>query len=198
MTRFWRKSTYLVIERLSVCLQLLSMCKGSLCLCISLCLSTTLSLSLSLWISLPLSIFHTRTHTRAHIHASIVSRSLDEFLSYIDIFFGISMNLWWSSIFGAVHKVRQAIFGQFWPPLPVTLCHTSRDPTPKSSSHIWDPPFLVGHLQKTRTKAPCTNSFSIVRGGFCPGFLSFVWKVLSGVVFVRPPIWQNTSVTTEC
>ena len=29
----------------------------------------------------------------------------------------------------AVHKVRHAIFGQFWPPLPsVTLCHTSWDP----------------------------------------------------------------------
>src|SRR6218665_2572941 len=34
---------------------------------------------------------------------------------------------------------------------PVTLCHTSRDP-PKSTSHISDPPFLVGLLPKTRTK----------------------------------------------
>ena len=40
---------------------------------------------------------------------------------------------------GAVHKVRHAIFGQFWPPSPVTLCHTSRDP-PESTSHISDPP----------------------------------------------------------
>src|SRR6218665_541524 len=28
----------------------------------------------------------------------------------------------------AVHKVHHAIFGQFLPPSPVTLCHTSRDP----------------------------------------------------------------------
>src|SRR6218665_590383 len=87
----------------------------------------------------------------------------------------------------------------FWPiftPLPsVTLCHTSRDP-PESTSHISEPPrFLVGLVEKTQTKAPCTNSLSIVRGGFCPGGFvrgSFVWKVLSGVVFVHSPIYQNT------
>src|SRR6218665_537186 len=89
-------------------------------------------------------------------------------------------------VYGAVHKVRHAIFDQFLPLSPVTLCHTSRDP-PESTSHISDPPFLEGLVQKTRTKAPCTNSVSIVRGGFCPGSFvrgSFVWKVLSGVVFV--------------
>src|SRR6218665_3959404 len=40
--------------------------------------------------------------------------------------------------------------------------HTSRN----------TPPFLVGLVQKTWTKAPCTNSLSIVRWGFCPGLLS--------------------------
>src|SRR6218665_1053378 len=34
------------------------------------------------------------------------------------------------------------------------------------------PRFLVGLVQKSRTKVLCTNSISIVRGGFCPG--SFV------------------------
>jgi len=69
---------------------------------------------------------------------------------------------------GAVHKVRHAIFGQFWP--SVTLCHTSRDP-PKVRHTSRTPRFLVGLVQKTRTKAPCTNSLS--RWGFCPGrFLS--------------------------
>jgi len=69
----------------------------------------------------------------------------------------------------------------FWPILtphfPVTRL-TFRDP-PESTSHISDPlpRFLVGLVQKTRTKAPCTNSLSIVCGvfvrGFCPGwFLS--------------------------
>src|SRR6218665_2333669 len=51
-------------------------------------------------------------------------------------------------------------------PLPlVTLCHTSRDP-PGSTSHISDPPPLVGLVQKSRTKVPCTEVF--VRIGFCP------------------------------
>src|SRR6218665_4038601 len=76
----------------------------------------------------------------------------------------------------------------FWPILtplpPVTHCHTSRDP-PESTSHISDPPFLVGLVQKSRTKVPCTNSISIVSGSFCPG-------VLSRLVFVRSPFCHNT------
>src|SRR6218665_538989 len=63
----------------------------------------------------------------------------------------------------------------FWPiltPSPVTLCHTSRDP-PKVRHTYWTPPdFLVGLVRKIRTKAPCTNSLSIVRECFCPGLLS--------------------------
>ena len=56
-------------------------------------------------------------------------------------------------------------------PLP---CHTlSHIPgPPESTSHISDPRFLVRLVQRNRTKAPCTNSLSIVRGGFCPGVLS--------------------------
>jgi len=101
---------------------------------------------------------------------------------------------------GAVHKVRHAIFGQFLPPpLPVTLCHTSRDPR-KYVTYLGTPRFLVGLVQKTQIKAPCTNSLSIVRGGFIRGFFvrkSFVWKVLSSVVFIRSPFCQNTSVIIE-
>src|SRR6218665_4059730 len=93
---------------------------------------------------------------------------------------------------GAVHKVRHAILANFDPLPPVTLCHTSRDP--QSMSHISDysPPFLVDLVQKTLTKAPCTNSLSIVRGGFCPGGFVFC---LEG--FVRSPFVQNACVTTE-
>ena len=72
-------------------------------------------------------------------------------------------------------------------------CHTlSHIPgPPESTSHISDPHrFLVGLVQKSRTKVPCTNSISIVRGGFCLG-------VLSGLVFVHSPFCHNTSVTTE-
>src|SRR6218665_3905048 len=79
-------------------------------------------------------------------------------------------------------------------PPPVTLCHTSRD-TPRHISLT----LPVGLVQKTRTKAPCTNSLSIVRGGFCPGFCQGVF-CLKGFVrggFCLFPFCQNTSVTTE-
>src|SRR6218665_1238395 len=58
----------------------------------------------------------------------------------------------------------------FWPILTPFPCHTlSHIPGPhKSTSHISPPPFLVGLVQKTRTKAACTNSLSIVRL-FCKG-----------------------------
>src|SRR6218665_38094 len=48
------------------------------------------------------------------------------------------------------------------PGTPLKVRHTSRTPQ-----------FLVGLVQKSSTKVLCTNSISIVRGGFCPGwFLS--------------------------
>ena len=92
---------------------------------------------------------------------------------------------------GAVHKVRHAIFGQFLPPPPVTLCHTSRDPPKVRHTSRTPPDFLVGLVQKSGQGPPsCTNSLSIVCGGFCPGGVvrgSLVWKVLSGVVLSIPP-----------
>src|SRR6218665_2640 len=79
-------------------------------------------------------------------------------------------------------------------PLP---CHTVTHPgTPKkSTSHISDPPFLLGLVQKTRTKAPVQILSQLFVGVFVRG--SCVWKVLSGMVFVHSPFCQNTSVTTE-
>src|SRR6218665_2779867 len=62
----------------------------------------------------------------------------------------------------------------------VTLFLASFDPlhfvthpgTLPKALHISRPPeFLVGLVQKSWTKVPCTNSISIVRGGFCPGWL---------------------------
>src|SRR6218665_2134620 len=90
----------------------------------------------------------------------------------------------------------------FWPiltPSPVTLCYTSRD-LPKSTSHISDPQFLVGLVQKTRTKPLYKFSVNYSRG-FCSqwGFVrgSFGWKVSSGAVFVRSSFCQNTSVNRK-
>src|SRR6218665_4202466 len=73
---------------------------------------------------------------------------------------GLNLGPW-----GAFHKVRHAIFGQFCPPTPVTLCHTSRDP-PKSTSHILDPsPDFSRPSTKNQAKPPV----QILSRGICPG-----------------------------
>src|SRR6218665_675820 len=79
-------------------------------------------------------------------------------------------------------------------------CHTLSHipgPPPKVRHTSRTPRFLVGLVQKTRAKAPCTNSPSIVHGGFVQGVLSGIF-CLEG--FVRDgfcsflPFCQNTSV----
>src|SRR6218665_946171 len=60
-------------------------------------------------------------------------------------------------------------------PLPsVTLCHTSRDP-PKVRHTSRTSTIFSRPSTKTRAKAPCTNSLSIARWGFCPGFCQRVF-----------------------
>src|SRR6218665_4059545 len=86
--------------------------------------------------------------------------------------------------FGAVHKVRHAIFGQFLPPAPVTLCHTFR--APNSTSHISEPRTIFSRPStKSPDKSPlykfslnCSRVVVVrgfvfylegfVRGAFCP------------------------------
>src|SRR6218665_2602056 len=68
------------------------------------------------------------------------------------------------------------------PAPPVTLFNTSRDP-PKVRHTSRTPRFLIGLVQKSWTKAPCTNSISIVRGGFCLG--GFCQRVFCLEGFVR-------------
>src|SRR6218665_3572016 len=87
----------------------------------------------------------------------------------------------------AVHKVRHAIFGQF---ILLLHCHTlSHIPgPPKSTSHISDPPNFSRPSTKNPDKSPLYKfslnwSRGFLSGGFVRG--SFVWKVLSEVVFVR-------------
>src|SRR6218665_2533039 len=91
-------------------------------------------------------------------------------------------------------KYVTLLLANFYPLLCHTLSHIP-GPPPKVRHTSGTPRFLVGLVQKTQTKTPCTNSHSIVRGGFCPGGFvrgSFVWKVLSGVGFVHSPFCQNT------
>src|SRR6218665_375889 len=92
-------------------------------------------------------------------------------------------------LLGPSIKYVTLFLANFDTPLPVTLCRTSRDP-PKVRHTSRTPRFLVGIVQKSRTKVPCTNSISIVRGGFCPG-------VLFGLVFVRSPFCHNASVSLQ-
>src|SRR6218665_2729721 len=67
----------------------------------------------------------------------------------------------------------------FWQIFTPSPCHTLShiQGPPKSMSHISDPPFLVGLVQKTRTKTPCTNSLSVVRGGYCQRFCQGVFSL---------------------
>ena len=91
------------------------------------------------------------------------------------------------------------LFSANFDPLPL-LHFVTHHGTPKVRHTSRTPPILVGLVQKTWTKALCTNSLITCSRGFLSrGFIrgSFVWKVLSGVVFVRSPFCQNTSVSTE-
>src|SRR6218665_965941 len=53
---------------------------------------------------------------------------------------------------------------------------------PKSTSHISDPPIFIRPSTKNLDKATCTNSLSIVRGGF-------VWGFCQGVFCLEGFVW---------
>src|SRR6218665_531919 len=68
--------------------------------------------------------------------------------------------------------LRSTVFSHWGPSIKyVTLFLASFNPpvTRNYVTHLGPPSFLVGLVQKSRTKVPCTNSISIVRGGFCLG-----------------------------
>ena len=105
-------------------------------------------------------------------------------------FYHIIIQLWYRAytqsirncLLGAVHKVGLRRVTLFWIILTSLLCHSLShiSGTPqKYVTHLGPPPVLVGlglvtpsQYKKIRTKTLCTNSLSIVRGGFCPGLLS--------------------------
>src|SRR6218665_233323 len=65
----------------------------------------------------------------------------------------------------------------------LTLCHTVTHPWTSEVGHTSRTPHFSRPSTKTQTKPPCTNSLSIVRGGFCPG--AFVRGVFCLEAFVR-------------
>src|SRR6218665_30412 len=78
---------------------------------------------------------------------------------------------------------------------PPSLCHTlSHIPGPqKYVTHLGPPIFSrpskkPGQSPLYKFSLNCSSGF--LSGGFC--YWSFVWKVLSGVVFVRSPFCRNT------
>src|SRR6218665_1622586 len=87
-------------------------------------------------------------------------------------------------------KYVTLFLANFYPLFPVTLCHTSRTPT------IFSMPSTKNQDKSPLYKFSLNCSRGFLSGSFVRG--SFVWKVLSGVAFVRLPFCQNTSVTTEC
>src|SRR6218665_360501 len=87
-------------------------------------------------------------------------------------------------------KYVMLFLANFNPPPPVTLCHTSRDPPKVRHTSRTPPPiFSRPSTKKPGQKPPVQILSQLFAGIFFGGFDrgSFVWKVLSGVVFIRSP-----------
>src|SRR6218665_2876507 len=90
----------------------------------------------------------------------------------------------------------------FWPILTPLPCHTlSHIPGPPKVRHTsWTPPIFSRSSTKIPDKSPLYKfSLNCLRGFLSGGFVrgSFVWKVLSRVVFDRSLFCQKTSITTK-
>src|SRR6218665_217208 len=97
-------------------------------------------------------------------------------------------------------KYVTLFLANFDPPPSVTLCHTSRDPPPKVRHTNRTPPIFTRPSTKNPDKITLYKFSLNCLGGFCLGAFTrgcFVWKLLSGVIFVSTSFCQNTSVTTE-
>src|SRR6218665_1770900 len=79
------------------------------------------------------------------------------------------------------------MYSYFWSIFTPSPCHTlshffTHPGTPQEYVTHLGPPIFSRPCTKTRTKAPCTNSFSIARRGFCPGGLCQRGLCLEGFV----------------
>ena len=109
-------------------------------------------------------------YTNCNRFSKILLKILEWYFWEVNILYFYSCRL----CLGSVHKVRHAIFANFYPlPLSHFVAHPGDPPKVRHTSRT-SPDFLVCLVQKIRTKSPCTNSLSIVSG-------VFVRKDLSGV-----------------
>src|SRR6218665_3034423 len=96
-------------------------------------------------------------------------------------------------------KYVTLFLANFYPPPPVTLRHTSRDP-PKSTSHISAPPISRRPSTKTPDKSPLVHilfqlfaevfvrgvlSGSLLSGRFCPGWFLSVPVLSEYICYIR-------------
>src|SRR6218665_2768273 len=97
-------------------------------------------------------------------------------------------------------KYVTLFLANFDPLLPLSHFVTHPGTPPKVRHTSRTPPFLLGLVQKKPDKSHLyrfsLNCSRWLLSGACVRE-SFVWKVLSGVVFVHSPFCQNTSVTTK-
>ena len=102
----------------------------------------------------------------------------------------------WPSI-----KYVTLFLANFYPPSPLShfVTHPGIPPKVRHTSRTSTPDFLVGLVQEVRTKAPCTNSLSIVcgvlSGRVCQRVFGLEGFVRGG--FVHSSFCHNTYVTTE-
>src|SRR6218665_1150429 len=86
----------------------------------------------------------------------------------------------------SIKYVTLFFLANFDPPPPLSHFVTHPGTTPKVRHTSRTPRFLVGLVQKSRTKVPRTNSISIVRRGFCPGGFCQGW-----FLFIPPSVTMH-------
>src|SRR6218665_66341 len=92
-------------------------------------------------------------------------------------------------------KYVTLLLANFDPPPPFTFWYISRDPQ-KYVTHLGLPLIFSWPSTKTLTKAPCTNSLSIVHGFFCPGDFLLSVRVCPGC-FLSVPLSVRMHVSQQ-
>src|SRR6218665_1360943 len=151
------------------------------------------------------------TFTRQNNHAILVvgkQASIDTEIVQSDVFYSCLNTVLFScaregiTSYGPSIKYVTLFSANFYPLSPLSHFVTHPGTPKKSMSHISDPPpnFLVGLVQKIRTKAPCTNSLKCSRGFVREGLSGGLWSgrfCPGGFLSIPPSVTIHASVTTE-